>query len=105
MNFVATRSSRVPLATKSPAVSCPPSPAGDTYIAVLVRLLEIGDKLKIQSVAMKHARNCNRKQDWRGVQLALAMFCACAQDIRKIAAAVNEKIEPDMDDATQVYGE
>lgn len=105
MNFVATRSSRVPVAMKSPAACHPRTPAGDTYMAVLVRLLEIGDKLKIQSVAMKHARNCAAKQDWSGVQLALAMLCACAQDIRKIAATANQKIEPDMDDASNVYGE
>ena len=94
------------VAMKSPADSRPPAAAGDNpYIAVLVRLLEIGDKLKIQSIALEHARNCAAHRDWTGVQLALAMLCASAQDARKIAAETNAKIAPDMEDATHTYGE
>lgn len=79
--------------------------AGDTYLGLLVKLLEIGDQLKIQAVALEHARERAAKRDWAGVQIGLAVLCCAASDIRKIAAAANEKTAPDMDNATQVYGE
>ena len=105
MNFAAT-ASPTNVASKSPAVQRSPAPAaGDTYISVLVRLLDIGEQLKIQSVAIEHARNCAAKRDWPGVQISLAVLCCAAGDIRKIAAAANEKIGPEMDDCVNVYGE
>ena len=104
MNFIAPPAT-LPAAMKSPARSCPPAPAGDTYIAVLNRLLEIGDKLKIQSIAIEHARNCAAKRDWTGVQLGLAMLCESAKEARRIAAETNAKIAPDLDSATLAYGE
>ena len=79
--------------------------AGDTYLGLLIKLLEIGDQLKIQAVALEHARERAAKRDWPGVQIGLAVLCCAAQDIRKIAAAANEKIDPDMDDCVNVYGE
>ena len=105
INFAATLPPSS-VARKSPAARRPPAPAaGDTYSSVLVSFLKIGEQLKTQSVAMEHARNCAAKRDWPGVQIGLAVLCCAAGDIRKIAAAVNEKIGPDIDDATQVYGE
>lgn len=106
MNFVATANSSRVVARKSPAAKhVPAHAAGDTYSSVLVSFLKIAEQLKTQSVAMEHARNCAARQDWAGVQLGLAMLRATAQDIRKIAAAVNEKIGPEIDDCVTVYGE
>jgi hypothetical protein len=72
---------------------------------LLVSFMKIGEQLKIQSVAMEHARNCAANQDWPGVQIGLAVLCCAAQDIRKIAAKANEKLSPEIDDATETYGE
>jgi len=102
MNFAATICPRV--APKSPAAAGPPSAAGDSYSSVLVSFIKIGEQLKIQSVAMEHARNCAANQDWPGVQIGLAVLCCAAGDIRKIAAAANEKIGPEIDDCVNVYG-
>jgi hypothetical protein len=79
--------------------------AGDNYSSVLVSFMKIEEQLKIQSVAMEHARNCAANQDWPGVQIGLAVLCCVAQDIRKIAAKANEKIGPEIDDCMNVYGE
>jgi hypothetical protein len=79
--------------------------AGDTYIGLLVKLLDIGEQLKIQSAALEHARERAAKRDWAGVQIGLAVLCCAASDIRKISAAANEKIAPDLDSATLAYGE
>jgi hypothetical protein len=67
--------------------------------------MEIGEQLKIQSIAIEHARDRAAKRDWAGVQISLAVLCCAAGDVRKIAAAANEKIGPDMDSATLAYGE
>jgi hypothetical protein len=74
-------------------------------MGVLVRLLEIGEQLKIQKIAIEHARERAAKRDWAAVQLSLAVLCCAASDIRKIAAAVDEKIGPELDDCVNVYGE
>lgn len=103
MNFAAMLSLVAP---KSPAARRPPvSAAGDTYNSVLVQFMKIGEQLKIQSVALEHARNCAAKRDWPGVQIGLAVLCCAAGDIRKIAASANEKLSPEIDDATETYGE
>lgn len=106
MNIIATLSPpSACVAMKSPARSIPPAPAGDNYNSLLVQFMKIGDQLKIQSIAIEHARECAAKSDWPGVQLGLAILCCAAQDIRKIAAAANEKIDVDIDDCVNVYSE
>lgn len=95
----APRRAKVASGRKSPLHA-----AGDNYIGVLVKLMEIGDQLKIQKVALEHARKRLAKHDLAGVQIGLAVLCCAAQDIRKIAAAVNEKIGPEIDDCVNVYG-
>lgn len=106
MNFVANAQHPAPRRAKVASGRLSPlQAAGDNYIGVLVKLMEIGDQLKIQKVALEHARKRLAKHDLAGVQIGLAVLCCAAQDIRKIAAAANEKIDPDMDCATQMYGE
>lgn len=69
--------------------------AGDTYISLLVTVLEMEDQLKIQKIALEHARERATKRDHAGVQIGLAVLCAAAEDIRKIAAAANAKLMGD----------
>jgi hypothetical protein len=104
MNFAATVHPQRRAKVASGRVS-PLHAAGDNYIGVLVKLLDIGEQLKIQAVALEHARERAAKRDWAGVQIGLAVLCCAAQDIRKIAAKANEKIGPEIDDCMNVYGE
>lgn len=88
----------------TPATPPQAAPA-DPFFSAMIDLLNIDQLHNRQTMALQSAHKACAGRNTDSLRLHLALIRVNADQIKQATLAMDAKVAPDIDDATQVYGE